>query len=260
MRGGTYLAMARASAARKRSPTIVKAFAIQVERVAGGKLRPLVERSALPVEAALPHVDGDARERSTELLDVRAAHRGHVLARRGRPRLTAVRPADGVTDDLGPAPSLDLEAEQVVQIFVREAIRQGLLQSAHDCSEGGLAVAIAECCIAGGLGFRARMSVGSLRHLGRQVGRSARIDANLFGEGQSRFIISCKPDNSQRVLTLFASICEASDARWTKQSTGWGCGEIGVVGGDAFVWPDEWSGPLISVPVKELARAWNTPF
>ena len=166
----------------------------------------------------------------------------------------------GRTDDLGPAPSLDLEAEQVVQIFVREAIRQGLLQSAHDCSEGGLAVAIAECCIAGGLGFRARMSVGSLRHLGRQVGRSARIDANLFGEGQSRFIISCKPDNSQRVLTLFASICEASDARWTKQSTGWGCGEIGVVGGDAFVWPDEWSGPLISVPVKELARAWNTPF
>ena len=60
----------------------------------------------------------------------------------------------GRTDDLGPPPALDLDIERGVQAFVREAARRGLLRSAHDCSEGGLAVALAECCIAGGIGFQ----------------------------------------------------------------------------------------------------------
>ncbi len=54
--------------------------------------------------------------------------------------------------EAGTPPALDLAAEKRVQAFVREAIQQGLLQSAHDVSDGGLAVALAECCMAGNIG------------------------------------------------------------------------------------------------------------
>ena len=46
----------------------------------------------------------------------------------------------------GPVPRLDIELEIAVQTAVRDLIRLGLVRSAHDCSEGGLAVALAECC------------------------------------------------------------------------------------------------------------------
>jgi phosphoribosylformylglycinamidine synthase II len=54
--------------------------------------------------------------------------------------------------EVGRPPALDMEAERKLQAFLREAIDQKLLQSAHDLSDGGLAVALAECCIAGNLG------------------------------------------------------------------------------------------------------------
>ena len=51
--------------------------------------------------------------------------------------------------EVGRPPVMDMEAEKKLQAFLRDAISQGLLQSAHDVSDGGLAVALAECCIAG---------------------------------------------------------------------------------------------------------------
>ena len=51
--------------------------------------------------------------------------------------------------EVGRPPALDMDAEKRLQAFLRDAIDQGLLQSAHDVSDGGLAVALAECCIAG---------------------------------------------------------------------------------------------------------------
>ena len=53
-------------------------------------------------------------------------------------------------------PSIDLDLEVRVQRLCRRAVRDGLLESAHDCADGGLAVALAESCIAGRIGFRAR--------------------------------------------------------------------------------------------------------
>ncbi len=85
----------------------------------------------------------------------------------------------------GPRPSLDLGMERRVQRLVLEAVRRGLLRSAHDCSEGGLAVALAECCILGGRG--ARVGVDELGSHPESAEWEAGI---LFGECQSRFVVS----------------------------------------------------------------------
>jgi phosphoribosylformylglycinamidine synthase subunit PurL len=90
--------------------------------------------------------------------------------------------------DDGLCPALDLDAEQAVQEFVLSAAADGLLSSAHDCAEGGLAVAAAECCLAGGLGLDAG---------GEDLGLP-----QLFGEGQSRFVISYRGDNAGRIDEL----------------------------------------------------------
>ena len=57
----------------------------------------------------------------------------------------------------GRPPILDVEVEGRLHQFLYEAARRDLLASAHDCSDGGLAIALAECAIAGGLGFRAAL-------------------------------------------------------------------------------------------------------
>ncbi len=80
-----------------------------------------------------------------------------------------------------PAP-VDLELEKRVQGACRHGIRQGWVRSAHDCSEGGLAVALAEACLSGGRGATLSLAPGSLRW-----------DQALFGEGSSRILVSVDP-------------------------------------------------------------------
>ncbi len=74
---------------------------------------------------------------------------------------------------------VDVGAVRTAHIAVREAVRASALSSAHDIAEGGLAVALAECCLAGGVG--ARVELGEL---------SARAVEALFGEGPGGFIVS----------------------------------------------------------------------
>jgi phosphoribosylformylglycinamidine synthase II len=87
----------------------------------------------------------------------------------------------------GAVPPLDLKAEIALHKVCLEAIRAGLVNSAHDCSEGGLAVAVAECCILGGRnglhGAKIRIGVDRIRE-----------DFLLFGEDASRIVISASPD------------------------------------------------------------------
>jgi phosphoribosylformylglycinamidine synthase len=164
----------------------------------------------------------------------------------------------GRTDDLGPPPSLDLNVERAVQSFVREAARRGLLRSAHDCSEGGLAVAIAESCIAGGIGFRGEASAwGDLSIDATFAFQPPQPGALLFGEGQSRFVISYRPDDARALLDIFRSTTASSNGGSSRRIP---LTRIGVVGGDTFTWADRASGSLLSVPIQELDRAWNTPF
>jgi phosphoribosylformylglycinamidine synthase len=93
----------------------------------------------------------------------------------------------------GLPPRLDIERELAVQNSVRELIRAGLVKSAHDCSEGGLAVALAECCFnpAGRLGAEIRLE-----------NTTARTDVILFNESQSRIVISVEEGKTSTVLDL----------------------------------------------------------
>ena len=94
----------------------------------------------------------------------------------------------------GSPPLLSFDLERSVQACTIRLIRDGLVQSAHDCAEGGLAVALAECCMSGPsepVGAVVQLSVGGLRR-----------DAVLFGESQSRIILSVRPERLDQVMTL----------------------------------------------------------
>ena len=97
----------------------------------------------------------------------------------------------GVTE--GRPPQLDLGAEAKLQAALLDAIRQGLVASAHDLAEGGLAVALAESAISGGLGAKAELAT------------SLRRDIALFSESQSRVLLSAKPEQAEQALALFAA-------------------------------------------------------
>ena len=92
----------------------------------------------------------------------------------------------------GPAPTLDLDREKAVQEVCLRAAEAGWLESAHDLSEGGLAVAAAECAFhsAGGLGCEI------------EIGVDLRPDAALFGETPSRILVTVKPGRRSALLGL----------------------------------------------------------
>ncbi len=83
----------------------------------------------------------------------------------------------------GIPPQVDLLKELATQKVCREAIEKGLVSSAHDCSDGGLAIALAESCIKGKKGAEI------------EIEDKIRNDALLFGESQSRIILSLDPKN-----------------------------------------------------------------
>ena len=91
-------------------------------------------------------------------------------------------------------PAIDLEAELRLHQLVLRANDDGLLLSAHDCSDGGLAVALAESCIFGDLGFEGTPRI------------DGRLDAALFGEAQGRIVVSLRPEAASRLSALAAEI------------------------------------------------------
>ena len=128
-------------------------------------------------------------------------------------------------------PSIDLDIERGVQLVCRRAIEAGMIGSAHDCSDGGLAVALAESCIAGGVGF-----YGDLKVRGRW-------DAALFGEAQSRIVVSLPSDKLDAVAALAAG-------------SGVPITPLGTTSADRkFVIDD-----LVELSVEELELAWRGAF
>jgi len=94
---------------------------------------------------------------------------------------------------IGPPPHVDLAHEIKVQNAVRDLIRAGLVKSAHDCSEGGLAVALAECC------FHPEKLFGAEINLKADDTPAATV---LFSESQSRIVISVTPINLERTISI----------------------------------------------------------
>ena len=129
----------------------------------------------------------------------------------------------------GTPPWIDLKIEQAVQLCCLEAIEQQLLSSAHDVSDGGLAVALAECCISHPekpLGVRI------------EAHEVIRGDALLFSESQSRIVVSLKEENIERLKEIAARRNVPMQV-------------IGSVGGSRFTIQ-----PLVQLPVDELSTIW----
>ena len=122
-------------------------------------------------------------------------------------------------------PVLDLDVEARVQHACLRAVRDGVVSSAHDCSDGGLAVALGEASVAGEIGFHGEFEV------------SGRWDAALFGEGQSRIVVSAPPER----LADLARIAAEEGVPWLR---------LGVTGGERFR-----LGDLVDLPLEEVAHA-----
>jgi phosphoribosylformylglycinamidine synthase II len=103
---------------------------------------------------------------------------------------------------IGPPPHVDLAHEIKVQNAVRDLIRKGLVQSAHDCSEGGLAVTLAESCFNPERLFGAEISVARASGLRREKDRKRDACATLFNESQSRIVISVTPQNLDNAIAV----------------------------------------------------------
>ncbi|MBD1860943.1 MULTISPECIES: phosphoribosylformylglycinamidine synthase subunit PurL [Trichocoleus] len=90
----------------------------------------------------------------------------------------------------GKPPVVNFNLERQVQAACREGIRQGWVRSAHDCAEGGLAIALAEACISGQKGAEIALDISDSQPT------SLRWDHLLFGEGGARILVSVAPDQA----------------------------------------------------------------
>ncbi|HQH22560.1 MAG TPA: AIR synthase-related protein, partial [Thermoleophilia bacterium] len=158
----------------------------------------------------------------------------------------------------GRVPDVDLELEVKLQARLRAAIEARLLKSAHDCAEGGLAVALAECCVFGGVNGGAQWADPEAPRAGRSgrwlgaevdlgaaadvVGAAGRPDLALFGEAPTRVVVSCAPE---RVAELEAVLGDLPHR------------VIGRVAGADLRCTMEGE-ELITVPVAELHSAYES--
>ena len=91
--------------------------------------------------------------------------------------------------EFSPAPYFDLEEEYSIQTVVKDLVKAKLLQSAHDCSEGGLITTLLESGFHRGMGFDVQQGANNIRK-----------DAYWFGEAQSRVVVSCTLKNAEALL------------------------------------------------------------
>ena len=131
----------------------------------------------------------------------------------------------------GPPPPCDLAAERNLQRFLAQAATARLLRSAHDCADGGLAVAVAECCLGAPPGPG---TLGAGIHLEQRPGLEA--DASLFGEDGARAVISFDPS----MVDPLRALAQEHGVPFAV------AGSVGAAGGD------------LRITVGTLSIAWQT--
>jgi len=141
----------------------------------------------------------------------------------------------------GTPPQLSLEREKAVQTCVLRLIRESLVHSAHDCSDGGLAVAVAESCLS-----HPTQPLGAVIQL---HSKGLRRDSLLFGESQSRVVVSASPVHTNAVLGIARELGVAASA-------------IGQVGGERLILDVEadprGTGCQIDADLGSLLDRWAT--
>jgi phosphoribosylformylglycinamidine synthase len=138
-------------------------------------------------------------------------------------------------DVFGAPPRVDLGAERRLVELLVEAARRRLPASAHDVSDGGLAVALAECAIASGLGLEADLSA----YAGGLPAAAA-----LFGEEQARAVVTVGPEQAQPLLALAAAF-------------GVSAARVGTVGGEGGLVSIRVGDDGLKVPVAMLRAVYE---
>ncbi len=131
----------------------------------------------------------------------------------------------------GRPPALNLAKEISLHKAVLEAIKLGLIKSAHDLSEGGLGIALAESCMLGGLGASINAGKGKIHHL--------EMNEWLWSETQSRMLVSL----AEKSMFLLDRVAHTHRVQISY---------IGRVGGNDLVIDD-----ILDIPVKEMNQAWR---
>lgn len=139
----------------------------------------------------------------------------------------------------GLPPRLNFDRELAVQKFLRALIRKDVVKSAHDCSEGGLALALAECCMSGAERIGARIRLPQMG--GSSSVANQRLDVSLFNESQSRIVVSVPSE----AIDLVQQQAAQAGIELTK---------LGSVGGSELAI----EGPegTLSWPLDQLHEAW----
>jgi phosphoribosylformylglycinamidine synthase len=137
----------------------------------------------------------------------------------------------------GQPPVVDFALEKQVQTACRCAIERGWIKSAHDCAEGGLAVALAECCISGGRGAEVSLPFASNR-----------FDELLFGEVTSRILVSV---NSETRVTWEDYLRQELGNRWQH------LGRVTATESYLRIRTTA-NGLIINVSIKEMVTCWST--
>ncbi len=148
----------------------------------------------------------------------------------------------------GRIPDVDLEAEVALQRVLQEAIAARLLHSAHDCSDGGLAVTLAESCVAGNIG--ADLAFHRLHWMadGRAAGLAGRPDIAFFGETPTLAVVSVAAEDGARLEDL----CDEAGVPYHR---------LGRVGGAELVMSAEGPGGRaagLRVPVARLEEVYES--
>ncbi len=135
-------------------------------------------------------------------------------------------------------PKVDAETALALYRRLNDAMRKGLVRSCHDCSDGGLGVALAETAFAGELGMRVDL---------RQVvaGSSLPDDVLLFSETQSRFVVTVAPEHARAFEDCMAESV---------------CSQVGEVTADGLLSITGMDGnDVVRAAIAELKKSWQAP-
>jgi phosphoribosylformylglycinamidine synthase len=197
--------------------------------------RPIYPTPVIGVVGLLEHADRVLERRFRETGDI------IILLGQGRGELGGseyLKTIHGLVR--GTPPVLDLQAERALQNLLVGLASDRLIRSAHDCSDGGFAVTLAECCFGTG-GTGAEASIDAVT-----VADDERVNdaAALFGESASRVVVSTTASNVTEVLQRAAV---ARVPAWVIGETGGNRLRIAVGGRIA-----------VDVPVVEIERLWSS--
>lgn len=132
--------------------------------------------------------------------------------------------------EFSPAPHFHLEEELHLQQAITKLIKAGLIQSAHDVSEGGLFTTLLESAMAGKTGFDV------------STNKAFRKDAYLFGEAQSRVVVSVSPADKEKFEALLHGLVDASNHSVRYEKIGVVKGEQVIVDGEDWGAVEDWKG------------------